>query len=992
MSTPVTAEELKKVPPGEWFDAALRDPIDAKIVREVVCGDELEAGIRIKNARIDGLLNLTWARGKVAGGGNALILGNCRLTGATEASTGAALSIDAAHSHLAGLALIDCWAHGVVLVDAVVDGDVQLDGLQPLTAACWVNARGLRVGGRFTARRAKLSLLEPKQAESPEAKPPKTESPEAEPPDTESPSAAGNDGGPTDYLARGALDLSEARIEGSLIFQPPFVVAGGICVRNAIVGGDIQMAGADLTANGIRDDWDALDAQLIDVKGAVFLSDRNDPLTARGSLHMAGSRIAGGLFIANAKVTHAPDGPDSAKLNLRSATISGSVWIANAEIALTELGAADVGSLLLLGTVASSLLAPSLRSRGDVTLCGALSDVELSNAEIGGDLKLGNGERDAPDAIPLSLTSLKGSELNLRLPQARVAGELNVLAGINTVNSVPDFDLEPGKRPIRMRETDLSCYSGWRLVQALLATRTPAATLNREANAAVPFPSGFGFAVVDYLYLPGSDRAPILLDGKSNPIHDLNASGALWLDTEDKVSAYVEFFCAHVWGDEGPFWTAGAPEVLPLAVEGAWAWAVKTDVVYGWGRFRATFRVEWSGQIEMTDDEPLSESASSAQSRLYRPPVRWYPRQSLLADGWPAADRWPPLDNWVEIDFRTRPSEARHAFARLSPSIETKYRLRHTITLSGARAACLADDHGQRWFGRGERDGALPPPLDDLPPVHLRLNGFTYDRLRLRHERSTARATKTDFGAQSSAMKQIVDPTEERKIWLRAQFDDYPPSEEDYRSHPYQQLASVLRSMGDHATADDIAFERLCLEKVKLTPPPVASVKATSSRRRFRQFRRRVGRPIRHGLWFGLIQIPIGFGLRPWRAVTTCAVIWAAGVLALILLSGNLKADTSSSAALTKGAPMQEVACGDHINKFLYPLDVMIPFIDLGQESRCRFAYSPGTTASWWRFWRWTRENWWLTLANGLYAIAGWAAITGLLFTLSGVVRRRLER
>jgi hypothetical protein len=68
--------------------------------------------------------------------------------------------------------------------------------------------------------------------------------------------------------------------------------------------------------------------------------------------------------------------------------------------------------------------------------------------------------------------------------------------------------------------------------------------------------------------------------------------------------------------------------------------------------------------------------------------------------------------------------------------------------------------------------------------------------------------------------------------------------------------------------------------------------------------------------------------------------------------------------------------CGDRVSKWVYPLDVMIPFVDLGQEARCEFSL--------------TSQGWGILV--GLYALLGWLLTAGLVLALSSVVRRQFER
>ena len=154
----------------------------------------------------------------------------------------------------------------------------------------------------------------------------------------------------------------------------------------------------------------------------------------------------------------------------------------------------------------------------------------------------------------------------------------------------------------------------------------------------------------------------------------------------------------------------------------------------------------------------------------------------------------------------------------------------------------------------------------------------------------------------------------------------------------------------------------------------------------------RVARPgfgsrISRDFWW-LVQFFFGYGLRWKRAALTFLAVYLVGLAAVLFIP--LKIDASAVATVVgtvdgservvvdeplSAADREEIECGDHINAVVYPLDVMIPLIDLRQESRCHFSI----------------KNEWLSATKGIYAIIGWIVTSGLILTLSGVVRRRIE-
>jgi hypothetical protein len=133
---------------------------------------------------------------------------------------------------------------------------------------------------------------------------------------------------------------------------------------------------------------------------------------------------------------------------------------------------------------------------------------------------------------------------------------------------------------------------------------------------------------------------------------------------------------------------------------------------------------------------------------------------------------------------------------------------------------------------------------------------------------------------------------------------------------------------------------------------------------------------------FGLIA---GYGLAPIRIVRALALFVAIGI------AGALAMNAQGALVRPDGS-----ACNNAVEPALYAIDVALPVIDLGQESRC----SPGRTAnadlpagievpnSEWRLfegaamWRW---------AQGLYAILG-AILTALaVITFSGVLKPKAD-
>jgi hypothetical protein len=91
------------------------------------------------------------------------------------------------------------------------------------------------------------------------------------------------------------------------------------------------------------------------------------------------------------------------------------------------------------------------------------------------------------------------------------------------------------------------------------------------------------------------------------------------------------------------------------------------------------------------------------------------------------------------------------------------------------------------------------------------------------------------------------------------------------------------------------------------------------------------------------------------------------------------------------------VPCGHNVNEALYALDVLIPLIDLREESRCEVgdASTPGRTFD--RddllgvLERWPREttDFWDVL-KALYAVAGWFIVSLSILTFANTTRTEI--
>ena len=86
--------------------------------------------------------------------------------------------------------------------------------------------------------------------------------------------------------------------------------------------------------------------------------------------------------------------------------------------------------------------------------------------------------------------------------------------------------------------------------------------------------------------------------------------------------------------------------------------------------------------------------------------------------------------------------------------------------------------------------------------------------------------------------------------------------------------------------------------------------------------------------------------------------------------------DPASTSAVTA----QGVPCGSQIDAPIYAFDVMVPLLDLRQESRCSVRPSGGFSEA--KLW---------SIGKAVYAALGWILTSVGILTLSGVLRRDLR-
>lgn len=272
-----------------------------------------------------------------------------------------------------------------------------------------------------------------------------------------------------------------------------------------------------------------------------------------------------------------------------------------------------------------------------------------------------------------------------------------------------------------------------------------------------------------------------------------------------------------------------------------------------------------------------------------------------------------------------------------------------TLDLTLARARVLGGNYANGWG------------FDDMM---LRLDGFQYDAVDARPQ------------AGETTAKEEID-------WLARQAPRMR-GEVPVNLHPYQQLARTLKSDGNMARAREVLIAGFNRE-LEFRPAPSEVLRRTGWL---------LGRRIS---WlFGFL---FGYGYNPTRTFIALLGWWLFGVGLVYLGKSNdsfvveavaLEAESTLGSRDPAGwAPLpnvflpqyrlkpsdaeQPVICRNKIDPLVYGFDVMVPLIDLRQESLC--SVQPAVAA-------WVKA---------LYAVLGWIITSVGILTFAGVLNRDLR-
>ena len=390
----------------------------------------------------------------------------------------------------------------------------------------------------------------------------------------------------------------------------------------------------------------------------------------------------------------------------------------------------------------------------------------------------------------------------LSIEDARIERDLNI-ERVSVKRVEPQRWIE--QDPIEICATPLPFYPGWQLVEALYV-------YDNSRRAIVAF-------------LWSSNGEVVLLSGESTPIHQLNERGQLTLQSASQVAAYLKFFCAYVWGDEGAFFIVESgreldnlmctPSISPDAIKPVdvkeqregdkRSWRCTATLRYGTDLFRAEFSVPLDGSVEMDGDSPVADIKDSSPL-TFAPPVRLFVSGDKAGDAH-RARFWPPLicGDFVQAapDIQKAAPELRSQI-RAAANASAKIAGKAVISLRGLKAGALKYDPGVP-------PGAKGRPGSWAAGVELRLAGFEYERVedenptaQAFNEAGSAPAEARGIGAKLAAFRARLSRfrnASEVVAWRfpflsRQYLAGQPAAAEEYFPQPYEHLARVLRRHG----------------------------------------------------------------------------------------------------------------------------------------------------------------------------------------------------
>jgi hypothetical protein len=472
-----------RVAAGEWadlskLDAAVSNEIPAAFIRRLLLGHPLSkseldevrrqqpdyakflsaddqapvpvrlAGVRVRNAKISGSLNLTGCYGADGAGLPGLALEECILEGDRDVPCPPdldhpdhLLSLDLSRSRIARLSLHYSRFGFIRARESVIDGSVDISGVGPVSGwsdrpwpgiepgidkseflaapsdkgraaetvqkfvgeydCCWVDLTASRIGGDVVALDAKLRTPRARKQDS------------------------------YHFMdTRYGLALTRATVGGSLIAYRESVFDGGLNLHLVEMRGEVWLGGATLIK---RESGSSLDAHCATLGGLYAAAEQ--PLRTFGGIHLSAAMIHGHLCLRGAEL----DGDGASAFHAESMVVDGDILL-DSEMNL-ESGPSTIfkarGPVRLVGSttvggflnVAGAIIdgnsakpenydkddafdASSICLGGDARLAGLVTrgSVWLKSSNIGGKLDLKGAELygDGAEAMDGSFMCVAG--------------------------------------------------------------------------------------------------------------------------------------------------------------------------------------------------------------------------------------------------------------------------------------------------------------------------------------------------------------------------------------------------------------------------------------------------------------------------------------------------------------------------------------------------------------------------------------------------------
>lgn len=522
-------------------------------------------------------------------------------------------------------------------------------------------------------------------------------------------------------------------------------------------------------------------------------------------------------------------------------------------------------------------------------------------------------------------------------------------------------------------------------------------------------------SIETYLVHLGESRnaEPMLvrLDGTSPPIHYINREQQLRMDAVSRAKDYLRFFCANVWGEEGafrivedlsdipPHWQDKVDAIedkiqkIVLKKRDKDGYEMTAFVLYSNALFKSDFKVFKTGVIEMLNDTPLVADMPWPSGVLYQNKVRRAGKGAPeIGDGWPLPPAIP--GSWID-----QPE------TKLTSMFESHQDA--VIDLSWVSVGTLDDHMGDGWPSSNvrlelgglsckqfseSRGGQFTPARYQSPEVReSQIQSSPAEQMRdaLRNQGGEAFGSRTLEPEQKRLQK---SRWKSRLNWLLLQYGaERKPNIDNWNPQPFVMVVNYLNMIGDHYGANKLNSQRLTFERQIECQAP--------------EQHRRVGawlaRPLRwtYGLLFDHGQSPvnailtfmafvlIGFLAASFMVygteVSLLPFLPSLNELGVPAMNPVLELDVSPVQPLVRAgeevpsAYMNiDLACREHVQPWIYALDVFLPLIDLYQERQCE-------VGSDYPAWRW---------AKALYGIAGWVITSLTVLTVTGVLRRYPEK